>query len=238
MRKWREEFGQSVRQVTVRNKSTKDNPGTLPINCYFTKPSEPQPVDFDNLLSMASASDEEDPVASSSSNLFCKDAFVVIKPGYQPSRLPEAPFFLGKCKNNVKASERKLTVSIYAQDQLLPFNFVDAQLQCQIEISGILHKAENVRIEDDVVALDEDEYSICVIDCLDYRDQTTARESAEIGEDVSEEAETFNEVVQVRPSETTVRTTRQDFSAGGGWRVAGGGWRAKNIYEIKYYNSL
>ena len=208
MRKWREEFGQSVRQVSVRNKSNKDKPGTLPINCYFTKPSEPQPVDFDNLLSMASASDEEDPVAPSSSNLFCKDAFVVTKPGYQPSRLPEAPFFLGKCKNNAKASERKLTVSIYAQDQLLPFNFVDAQLQCQIEISGILRKAENVRIEDDVVALDEDEFSICVIDCLDYGDQTTARESAEIGEDVSEEAEASNEVVQVRHSETTVQTTR------------------------------
>ena len=151
---------------------------------------------------------EEDPVAPSSLNLFCKDAFVVIKPGYQPSRLPEAPFFLGKCKNNVKASERKLTISIYAQDQLLPFNFVDAQLQCQIEISGILHKAKNVRIEDDVVALDEDEYSSCVIDCLDYGDQTTAQESAKIGEDVSEEAEASNEVVQVRPSETTVQTTR------------------------------
>ena len=53
---------------------------------------------------------EEDPVAPSSLNLFCEDAFVVIKPGYQPSRLPEAPFFLGKCKNNAKASERKLTV--------------------------------------------------------------------------------------------------------------------------------
>ena len=164
---------------------------------YFTKPSEPQPVDFDNLLSMASASNEEDPVAPSSSNKFCKDAFVVIKPGYQPSRQPKAPFFLGKCKNNVKASEKKLTVSIYAQDQLLPFNFVDAQLQCQIEICGILCKAENVRIEDDVVALDEDEYSSCVIDCLDYGDQTRARESAEIGEDVSEEAEASNEVVQV-----------------------------------------
>ena len=47
----------------------------------------------------------------------------------------------------------------------------------------------------------------CVIDGLDYGDQTTARESAEIG-DVSEEAEVSNEVVQVRPSETTVRTTR------------------------------
>ena len=137
----------------------------------------------------------------------CKDAFVVIKPGYQPSRLPEAPFCLGKCKNNVKASERKLTVCVYAQDQLLPFNFVDAQLQCQIEISGILRKAENVRIEDDVVALDEDEYCSCVIDCLDYGDQARATESAEIG-DVSDEAEASNEVVQGRPSETTVRTTR------------------------------
>ena len=38
------------------------------------------------------------------------------------------------------------------------------------------------------MALDEDEYSSCVIDCLDYGDQTTARESAEIG-DVSEEPE-------------------------------------------------
>ena len=161
---------------------------------------------------MASASDEEDdPVAPFSSNLFCKDAFVVIKPGYPPSRRPEALFFLGKCKNNVKASERKLTVSIYAQGQLLPFNFVDAQLQCQIEISGILRKAKNVRIEDDVVALDEDEYSSCVIDFLDYGDQTTARESTKIGEDsldVSEEAEASNEIVQMRPSETTVPTTR------------------------------
>ena len=126
MRKWREEFGQSVCQVTTPNKSTKDNPATLPINCYFAKPSEPQLLDFDNLLSMAPGSDEEDPVAPSSSNLFCKYAFVVIITGYQPSRLPEAPFSLDKCKNNVKASESKLTVSIYAQDQLLPFNFVDA----------------------------------------------------------------------------------------------------------------
>ena len=48
----------------------------------------------------------------------------------------------------------------------------------------------------------------CDIDCLDYGDQTTARESAEIGEDVSEEAEASYEVVQVRTPETTVRTTR------------------------------
>ena len=112
------------------------------------KASEPQLLHFDNLLSVAFISDEEDPVALFSSNLFCKYAFVVIESGYQPSQLPEAPFFWGK-----KASERKLTVFNYAQYQLLPFNFVATQLLCQIEISGILHKAANVRIEDDVMAL-------------------------------------------------------------------------------------
>ena len=49
------------------------------------------------------------------------------------------------------------------------------------------------------MALEEDEYSSCAIDFLDYGDQSTTRESAEIGEDVSEEAEASNEVVQVRP---------------------------------------
>ena len=53
----------------------------------------------------------------------------------------------------------------------------------------------NVRIEDGVMARDEDEYSSCVIDYLDYGDQTTAWESAEIGNDVSEETEASNEVV-------------------------------------------
>ena len=33
MRTWRAEYGQSVRQVTVRNITTKDSAGTLPINC-------------------------------------------------------------------------------------------------------------------------------------------------------------------------------------------------------------
>ena len=89
-----------------------------------------------------------------------------------------------------------------AQDQLLPFNIVDAQLQGQIEISGILRKAENVRIADDVVALDEDDYFSCVIDCLDYGDQTTARESAEIGEDVSEEAEASMTSATLRDNST------------------------------------
>ena len=201
MRQWREEFGQSVRQATVRNKSTKDNSGTLPINCYFVKP---QRLDFGNLLSMAPDSDEEDPVAPSSSNLFLiKYAFVVIKPGYQPSRLLGAPFFLGKCKSNVKASERKLTLKINSSPSILFMRSSTAKLK------SVAHCVKLRMFALRMMSWHCMKMNIlcCVIDCLDYGDQTSARESAEIG-DVSEEAEASNKVGEVRTSETTVRTTQ------------------------------
>ena len=49
MRNWRAIHGQSVPQKTVRNMSTKDNPGTLPINLYAVGPSKVQPLDLTKL---------------------------------------------------------------------------------------------------------------------------------------------------------------------------------------------
>ena len=46
MRKWRAMYGQSVPQKTVRNMTTKDNPGTLPINLYAAYSLTVQPLDF------------------------------------------------------------------------------------------------------------------------------------------------------------------------------------------------
>ena len=47
-------YGQSVPQKTVRNMTTKDNPGTLPINLYVTDSPTVQPLDF-KVLSEAAA---------------------------------------------------------------------------------------------------------------------------------------------------------------------------------------
>ena len=44
------EYGKSVRQNTTRNFSTKDKPGTLPLNLYESAPPEQHSVDFDVLL--------------------------------------------------------------------------------------------------------------------------------------------------------------------------------------------
>ena len=44
------EYGKSVRQNTTRNFSTKDKPGTLPLNLYESAPPEQHSVDFEVLL--------------------------------------------------------------------------------------------------------------------------------------------------------------------------------------------
>lgn len=54
MRNWRAMYGQSVPQKTVQNMTTKDNPGTLPINLYTADSLTVQPLDF-TVLSEAAA---------------------------------------------------------------------------------------------------------------------------------------------------------------------------------------
>ena len=50
MRNWRIEHCQKVRQNTIRNTSTKDKPGTLPLNMYINyKQPDPNPVNFQQL---------------------------------------------------------------------------------------------------------------------------------------------------------------------------------------------
>ena len=49
MRNWRAVHGQSVPQKTVRNMTTKDNPGTPPINLYAVGPPDVQPLDSTKL---------------------------------------------------------------------------------------------------------------------------------------------------------------------------------------------
>ena len=46
LRDWRDNFGKPVRQLTVRNQSTKDNVGTLSIFAYTTPDPPEQPLNL------------------------------------------------------------------------------------------------------------------------------------------------------------------------------------------------
>ena len=50
LRDWRENFGKPVRQLTVRNQSTKDNVGTLPIFAYAIPDPPQQPLNFSAMV--------------------------------------------------------------------------------------------------------------------------------------------------------------------------------------------
>lgn len=54
LRQWASAHGKSVRQNTTRNFSTKDKPGTLPLNVYEASPPTEKTVDFNVLLQDAS----------------------------------------------------------------------------------------------------------------------------------------------------------------------------------------
>ena len=44
LRKWANEYGKATRQLSVRAKSTKDNPGTLPISAYGRRSLDNNPL--------------------------------------------------------------------------------------------------------------------------------------------------------------------------------------------------
>ena len=52
MRQWREDHGRAVKQQTVRLMTTKDKPGTLPLNFYTEKKEEAKQINFETQVSV------------------------------------------------------------------------------------------------------------------------------------------------------------------------------------------
>ena len=69
MREWARDNGQSVRQRTVRQETTKYKSGTLPLNMHQSEEQIGEKVKFDG-----AADDEEDPVDEYSSQSSSSDS--------------------------------------------------------------------------------------------------------------------------------------------------------------------
>ena len=103
---WRDNYGQSVSQVTVRNQSTKDNVGTLPLYSYTQPAPTPQPLTFMtwNNLDTSNANDSTAIV-------------LVVKPSLlaQLSHLHVcnslSPFYLGVVTSTILQNELKSHLS-------------------------------------------------------------------------------------------------------------------------------
>ena len=112
LREWRQQYGQSVRQKSVRNMSTKDRPGILPVNAYEEDIGSTELFDFSKLQSGSnvteSAYQEEntrirhqrnkDDESNTSYVLAKVGEFAAVKHGYSPKELANKPcsFFVIK----------------------------------------------------------------------------------------------------------------------------------------------
>ena len=136
---------------------------------------------------------------------------MIIKPGYQPTFLPQARFYVGRCTKNVSPSERQVGVAIYTKELFLPFHFHDSQVLYTIDMTGILAEVSSPTLEDDLVVFNEEEYHNYVVQCLDYGDPLTARETAE---ELSIEASELEErQIQQGARASTTRSGRKSRSS-------------------------
>ena len=98
MRDWRDNFGKPVRQLTVRNQSTKDNVGTLPLFAYSTPDPAPSPLDFSVTEEPPSDTARNAQAQRESCDLtiqFEANCVVIVKRNHIPVVNKEGPFFVG-----------------------------------------------------------------------------------------------------------------------------------------------
>ena len=108
---WRDNYGQSVPQVTVRNQSTKDNVGTLPLYSYTQPAPAPQPLTFMTWNSLETSNSNDSTVLSTTVVLFQCQTALVVKPSLVAglSRLhvcnSSSPFYPGFVTSNILQNE-------------------------------------------------------------------------------------------------------------------------------------
>ena len=87
------------RQNTTKNFSTKDKPGTLPLNLYESTPTEQHSVDFDVLLNEDIPAQQD---TSTTHNVsITQSTYVVVSRMYKPRSTPNSPLYITKLLEDV-----------------------------------------------------------------------------------------------------------------------------------------
>ena len=126
IRQWVQQYGKSVRQNTTRNFSTKDKPGTLPLNLYESAPPEQHSVDFDVLLNEDIPVQHQD-TSTARNIVIAQSTYVVVSRIYKPRSAPNSPLYITKLLEDVVDdydSTHYVTTLRYIQDVVDPVLFI------------------------------------------------------------------------------------------------------------------
>ena len=218
IRQWVQQYGKSVRQNTPRNFSTKDNPGTLPLNLYESEPPEQHSVDFDVLLN------EDIPVqhqeTSTVNNIvIAQSTYVVVSRIYRPRSAPNSPLYITKLLEDEADdydSARYVTTLCYTQDVVDPLLFTTSGEEHVIPKEGIKVVVSSITVVDnETVEIDEGEYYLLLALVNGSTDTTSPNEADEepFAESADEQGdEDSNTCMDAgRPQRKRKRTVNQEF---------------------------
>ena len=122
LRDWGDNFGKPVHQLTVRNESTKDNVGTLPIFAHATPDPPQQPLNFSAMVDQTPRLARTESIGPSGAAcraiLFQANSVLIVKRDHirrQSGVATSGSFFIG----SLKLTSLKTTMS-----HILTFNFM------------------------------------------------------------------------------------------------------------------
>ena len=171
MRQFISDFGDPVRQMTVRGLSTQDKPGTLPISAYGDSPNEINVIEIRKLL----AHNDQDQLLASRNEIIAIGRHNFCNLDINHSAI-SGPFLLCRAKSDFHLRNNVQLVELFVQDENDPLHFY-LHDKCNININAcrILPHVE-VEGHRRHLYLDENVYTAC-IDA--FEDETPEPEEAE-----------------------------------------------------------
>ena len=172
MRNLRAVYGQSVPQKTVRNMTTKDNPGTLSINLYVAESPTVQPLDF-TMLNEESAA----PVLQreAAETLYKLSQFVCVK---ADSNYSHQLFIIACLQENVYVATKRVQAKVFLQNPFNPVQFTEDAVR-HVDVSNIVCALSCYNCHEDLLELEEYDL-ILLLEALHHTaEAVTVAEAAE-----------------------------------------------------------
>ena len=206
MRDWRMKYGQSVPQKTVRNMSTKDNPGTLPINLYAQVQPTITPLDFSKIAEDGQDGARTTAHHDNSHELLYTSGDVV----FLASDATSGRTVVYVLEESITASTKKAKARLFEGDPFNPLIFYTEGV-VEINVKDIGGSLEETVRGDGNIELTENEfirYQSRMIECVDA---VTIEEAREISEGLDTDQDRAEDARPRRASRARKRPHTDDF---------------------------
>ena len=161
---WVSLSGKSVRQNTTRNFSTKEKPGTLPLNVYEAAPPKEKAVDFAALVREQGQVSRDGDGRTERRMSHAKGTYVVYPLSRRPASITElSTFCVVKLTEDLLEDDHVTDVrtQFYSQDIIVPLLFVTTGEEYAVSKQGIMGLVTNIKeTSEDTIEIAEVDYYV------------------------------------------------------------------------------